>query len=724
MSRLRSCSGEWGRAEQREFCRVARAVARAALGIDLFDSQLVGALALLDGHVVQMGTGEGKTVTGAVAAAGYALQGRSVQLFSVNDYLARRDAEWMSPFYRGFGVGVGWIGEGEGREQRRAAYAADVTYVPVTEAGFDVLRDRFRTEPEDVELFVPDVVIVDEADAVLIDEASTPLVLAGGGTAGVSQREAAQLVRTLVAGVDYEVDADGRNVALTDRGVDGVEAALGEVNLFDAAGHDHLTTINVALHAQALLHRDVDYIVRDGLIQLVNASRGRIARLQRWPDGLHAAVEAKEDLESSTVSEILDSITIQALVGRYRTVCGMSGTALPVAEQLADRYGVRTGEVGPHRPVIREDLPDRAHPDAPSQLRAALEYIVAEHRSGRPLLVGTGSVAESEQVAEELERCGLDAVVLNAKNDADEAAIIARAGEHGRITISTQMAGRGTDIRLGGADGSDAERVIAAGGLCVIGIGRYDSRRLDDQLRGRAGRQGDPGTSVFFTSLDDDLVRRHLPGFSPSLRKAYGSPFTTDMATELVDHAQRLAEGLQHRSHRNTLAFSEVPTEQRHAVLRLRTEVLSAERDDLLLNGEARTAVDALLGRFDRHRIHAAVREISLHHLDQYWIEHLDMLTAAREGIHLRSLARDNPLDEYNRIAYRSFEGFAGRVTDAIAATLAHAAARGTLDPEPLGLRRPSTTWTYMVIEDPFGSPEQRFGNLLLNALRLAGPES
>lgn len=716
--RLRSGRGEWGVAAQADFCGVARATARSTLGIDVFDSQLVGALALLGGHMVQMATGEGKTLTGAMGAAGYALQGRSVQVFSVNDYLARRDAEWMSPFFAALGISVGWIGEGLDREQRRSAYASDVTYVSVNEAGFDVLRDRFRTDPDDSELFTPDVVIVDEVDAVLIDEATTPLVLAAGGAAGASQLEAAQLVRTLVSGLDYQVDADGRNVSLTDRGVDRVEDALDGINLFDGAGHDHLTTINVALHAHALLRRDVDYIVRDGRIELVNAARGRVAQLQRWPDGLHAAVEAKEGLQSSTVSEILDSITIEALVGRYRTVSGMSGTALPVAEQLADRYGARTGDIRPHRPVVRDDLPDRVHPDGAARLQAAIRYITAEHLSGRPVLVGTANIAQSERLADELKRVGVAAVVLNAKNDADEAAIIARAGEHGRVTISTQMAGRGTDIRLGGADGDDAKRIIALGGLCVVGIGRYDSRRLDDQLRGRAGRQGDPGSSVFFTSLEDDLVSRHLPGFAPSMRKAYEASFDPDTATEIVGHAQRLAEGLQRRSHHNTLTFAEVPTKQREAVLRLRTEAFITGRVDHLLNDDARTAINALTDRFDSATIAAAVRTITLYQLDQRWVEHLGMLTAAREGIHLRSLARDTPLNAYNKIAYQAFDDFTRDVADAIAATLNHAATTGTLDPDTLGFRRPSTTWTYMVIEDPFGSPEQRLGDLILNTLR------
>ncbi|GAA3587537.1 hypothetical protein GCM10022198_08920 [Klugiella xanthotipulae] len=266
----------------------------------------------------------------------------------------------------------------------------------------------------------------------------------------------------------------------------------------------------------------------------------------------------------------------------------MSGTALPVAEQLADRYGVRTGEIRPHRPVAREDLPDRVHPDGASRLQAAIEYITAEHVSGRPVLVGTASVAQSEHLADELAQAGIASVVLNAKNDADEATIIARAGEYGRVTISTQMAGRGTDIRLGGASGNDSERIIALGGLCVVGIGRYDSRRLDDQLRGRAGRQGDPGTSVLFTSLEDDLMCRHLPGFAQSLRKAYGAPFNPDTAVELVDHAQRLAEGIQQRSHQNTLAFAEVPTNQRAAVLRLRAEIFTGGPfADLLNDGHA-----------------------------------------------------------------------------------------------------------------------------------------
>src|SRR3984957_899099 len=377
-------------------CALGREAARRGLGERPFDVQLVGTLAMLAGHVAEMATGEGKTLSGAIAAAGYALRGRSVHVMSVNDYLARRDAEWMRPVYDLLGVTVGWIGQGSTPQQRRDAYAAQVTYAPVSELGFDLLRDRLCTDAADLVAGDPDVVLIDEADSVLVDEARVPLVLAGAAESADADSEMARIAAGLDPGEHYEVDEDARNVSLTSAGARAAEQALGGIDLYTTEQAEALTRLNVALHAHALLHRDVDYIVRDGAVHLVNESRGRVARGQRWPDGLHAAVEAKEGLAASESGEILDTITIQSLVRRYRTVCGMTGTAVPAGEQFREFYGLEIAVIPPNRPGIRADEPDRLYLTIGEKEKAVVGQVAAAHATGRPILIGTLDLAEPE----------------------------------------------------------------------------------------------------------------------------------------------------------------------------------------------------------------------------------------------------------------------------------------------------------------------------------------
>ncbi len=417
------------------FCAVGREAARRALGERPYDAQLLGALVMLSGHVAEMATGEGKTLAGALAAAAYAAAGRSVHVMSVNDYLARRDADWMRPVYDLLGVTAGCVGQTSTPAQRQRAYAAQVTYAPVSEIGFDVLRDRFLTDAAGVTVGEPDVVVIDEADSVLIDEARVPLVLAGSAEAGDSGRLMAEIVRSLRPRLHYEIDSDARNVQLTDAGARAAERALGGIDLYGAGQLDTLTRLNVALHAHALLRRDVDYIVRDGKIQLISASRGRVARLQRWPDGLQAAVEAKESLAASATGEIMDSITVESLVRRYPRLCGMTATAVAVGEELREFYGLEVAVIPPNRPRVREDLPDRLYATVPDKEMAIVGEVAAAHATGRPVLIGTLDIVESERMAHRLSLAGLDCAVLNAKNDAEEAAIVAEAGTYGAITV-------------------------------------------------------------------------------------------------------------------------------------------------------------------------------------------------------------------------------------------------------------------------------------------------
>ena len=696
-------------------CALGREAAQRGLGERPFDVQIAGTLALLDGLVAEMATGEGKTLSGALAAAGYALRRRSVHVMSVNDYLARRDAEWMRPVYDLLGVSVGWIGQTSTPADRRRAYAAQVTYGPVSEFGFDVLRDRLATSEAGIIAAVPDVLLIDEADSVLVDEALVPLVLAGTAEGAESGLEMTEVVAGLRAGKDYTVDEDGRSVQLTNGGARAVEAALGGIDLYAEPHLGTLTKVNVALHAEALLRRDVDYIVRDGKVQLINASRGRVARLQRWPDGLHAAVEAKEGLVTSQSGEILDSITIQSLVGRYPSVCGMTGTAVAVGEQLREFYKLEIVVIPPNRPCVRTDEPDLLYATAEDKEQALAEHVADVHATGRPVLIGTLDVTESERIAERLDQAGLSCVVLNAKNDAEEAAIVAEAGTRDAITVSTQMAGRGTDIRLGGSTG-DQDEIAELGGLHVIGAGRHGSSRLDDQLRGRAGRQGDPGSSVFFVSVRDELVTQCVPDAEPPEADDEDGVIHDPAAQELVGHAQRVAEGASLEIHRNTWRYNQLIENQRRIVLDERDRVL---RTDAALNALARRCpdrFDALSETVSDEVLEDAARQIVLWQLDRAWADHLGFLADLREGIHLRALGRGlNPLDEFHKEAVRVFSTLLKDVEERSAESFeAVPITADGADLSAAGLKRPSATWTYLVQDNPFGTDIDR-------ALRSAG---
>jgi len=700
-------------------CALGREAARRGLGERPFDVQIVGTLAMLAGQVAEMATGEGKTLSGALAAAGYALRGRSVHVMSVNDYLARRDAEWMRPVYDLLGVTVGWISQASTPDDRRRAYAAQVTYGAVSEFGFDVLRDRLATSAAGIIVGTPDVALIDEADSVLVDEALVPLVLAGAADGGETGPDMAEVVRLLRSGRDYRVDEDGRSVHLTDAGTRALETALGGIDLYTAPHLTTLTRVNVALHAEALLRRDVDYLVRDGKVQLINASRGRVARLQRWPDGLHAAVEAKEGLRTSQSGEILDSLTIQSLIGRYPTVCGMTGTAVAVGEQLREFYELDIAVIPPNRPCVRTDEPDRLYA-TPGEKEAALaSHAVAVQATGRPVLIGTLDVAESERIAGLLERAGLSCVVLNAKNDAEEAAIISEAGAQGAVTVSTQMAGRGTDIRLGGKAG-DQGQIAALGGLHVIGAGRHGSSRLDHQLRGRAGRQGDPGSSAFFVSMQDELVTQYVPDARSAGATDEDGRTLDAGALETVAHAQRVAEGVSLEIHRNTWRYSKLIEVQRGIVLDQRDRVL---RTDAALHALARQCPDRvaeLSAVASEEVLEDAARQIILWHLDRAWTDHLSYLADLREGIHLRALGRGlNPLDEFHKEAVRAFSGLLETVEEQSVASFetVPVTADGA-DLSAAGFKRPTATWTYLVQDNPFGTDIDRALAGVARALR------
>ena len=689
-----------------EVCALGREAARRALGERPFDVQILGTMGLLTKHVVQMETGEGKTLAGALTAAGYALRGKRVHVVTVNDYLAKRDAEWMGPVYALLGVSVGWVEPAHSREERKEAYGKEVTYGAVAEIGFDVLRDRLVTHVDELVQRAPEVAIVDEADSVLVDEARVPLVMAGSIDHTDADEEVAKIVRRLRLGLHYETDADGRNAWLTSAGASVVEKSLG-IELYEEAGSDRLAAVNVALHAHALLTRDVDYLVRDGKVQLINAARGRVAELQRWPDGLQAAVEAKEQVTATDRGEILDSITVQALLARYPEVAGMTGTAVAVAEQLREFYDLEVAVIPPNTPNVREDQEDRIFGSPSQKLRAIEDEIRTVHETGRPILVGTQDVAESEELAEKLSKVGLESVVLNARNDAEEAAIIAEAGKKGAVTVSTQMAGRGTDIRLGGTGGETRDEVVELGGLHVIGTARYPSSRLDGQLRGRSGRQGDPGSAIFFSSLNDELVLSNAPDIPEGIVADEDTGEITDPnALRQINHAQRVAEGVDLEIHRNTWRYTRLIERQRGDLLKHRDKVLRTAYAAEVLEkalpekfGELKEKVE------DQEKLEQQCREVLLFHVDQLWSDHLAYLTDVRESIHLRALARETPLDEFHRAAIPEFHKIIAEGDSRAAKTLEEAELTDEgIDLGEAGVRRANTTWTYLVHDNPFDS--------------------
>ena len=690
-----------------QFLAIAREASERATTLRPFDVQLLGALRMLAGDVVEMATGEGKTLAGAVAAAGYAIAGRSVHVISVNDYLARRDAEWMGPLLEAMGLTVGWITADSTPQERRAAYACNITYASVNEIGFDVLRDQLVTDVADLVSPDPDVALIDEADSVLVDEALVPLVLAGTTHRETPRLEIIRLVRDLVESRDaekyYDTDADRRNVHLTDAGARRLEAALGGIDIYS---EEHvsttLTEANVALHANVLLQRDVHYIVRDGAVQLINASRGRIATLQRWPDGLQAAVEAKEGIETTETGEVLDTITVQALINRYPTVCGMTGTALAAGEQLRQFYKLGVSPIPPNTPNVRVDEVDRVYITGAAKNDAVVEHITEVHATGQPVLVGTRDVAESEELHERLVKAGIPAVVLNAKNDAEEAAVIAEAGKLGVVTVSTQMAGRGTDIRLGGSDEADHDAVAELGGLHVIGTGRHHTERLDNQLRGRAGRQGDPGSSVFFSSWEDDVVVSHLEPQKLPMQTDQDGRIVHDKAAQLLEHAQRIAEGKLLDVHANTWRYNQLVAQQRAIIAERREHLLrtAAAREELAARSPKR--YEQLVEEIGEERLETICRQIMLYHLDRGWADHQAYLSDIRESIHLRALGRQNPLDEFHRLAV---DAFASLAADAIEAAQQTFETANVVEDEPgldlSKLARPTSTWTYMIHDNP-----------------------
>ena len=647
-----------------EIAAAAAVVAARLLGLVMFDVQIWGALALARGKIVEMQTGEGKTLAAVPAVISYAKQGRGIHVMTVNEYLARRDARWMEPIYDFFGLSVGCIQQAMEAGERQRAYACDITYATANEVGFDHLRDQLALHPTDQVHRPFAAALIDEVDSLLIDEARVPLVIAGGDSeqAPLVQRVDG-LVRRFRRHVHFSLDEYERNIALSDVGIQAVESAFGCGNLFAEANLPLLAAVQNSLHAHSLLHRNVDYLVKDGEVKSIDEFKGRIVRERRWPAALHTAIEVKEGLAPKAQGRILGSITMENLIAQYPQVCGMTGTAATQAEEFREIYELDVKVIPTNRPVIRVDDPDVVFRTKREKEDAVIREIHRVHATGQPILVGTVSVEESERLSARLH--DVPHQVLNARHEEKEAGIIARAGERGAVTISTNMAGRGTDIPLG-------QGVAALGGLYVIGTNRHESRRIDNQLRGRAGRQGDPGCSRFFISLEDDLLMKYGIEHSKLHRDA--------------ESIQQLVEG-QNLDNRQFLhKYESVIEGQRQAMQEQRQGILTGA-----------TATSSELERW-----------VSLNTIDDLWSEHLAGVKELQEGTQWLSYGGRDPLFEYLKAVHALFGDLRIRIVEEIPKRLAEAEARGSA-PSQRG-----ATWTYLTTDQALGSLSDR----ILSGLR------
>ena len=687
---------------------IARETAARRLRLRPFDVQLAAGIALHRGCLAQLATGEGKTLVAVAPAILHALAGDGVHVFTANDYLARRDAEWMSPVYELFGLHAACVVQGMSAEDRRRAYAADVTYVTAKEAGFDFLRDHTVVDPAAIVHRGHRLAIVDEADFILIDEARVPLVIAGTAPdLQIDHHAIAALVAELRSGRDYDADEYGRTVVLTEAGFDRASRRLG-IRLDDPAHHLQLSAVHVALHAVALLRRDRDYVVRQDAVELVDEWTGRVADNRRWPHGIQPAVEAKERVPIRPEGRILGSIPIQHFVRQYERLAGMTATAEPAAEEFQLFFGLRTVVFPPHRQCARIDEPDVVFTHRAAKRAALIEEIARVHGTGRPILVGTASVLESEDLAADLVREGVPCAVLNARQDAQEAHIIARAGALGAVTISTNMAGRGTDIRLGGPDEADHDRVVALGGLYVIGTNRHESLRIDQQLRGRAGRQGDPGSSRFFIALDDDLIKRY--GVLSLIPKGHlpppnAAPIDDPVVAREIARAQRIIEGQNFDIRRTLWRYSALVDDQRTIVYRWRQALLQGEADPGVFADRAADHYRALAAIAGADAVRRAEQQITIHVLDRAWADHLAFIEDVREGIHLQRYGGREPLTEFHRQIVEAFGALMEHVREEAVTLFLRAEARdGRIDLRRAGVAGSSSTWTYLVNDNPFST--------------------
>lgn len=703
--RERAIKGESLEDLRTETFALASEAAFRTLGERPFDTQLMAAKALTEEKIVQMQTGEGKTLSAVLAACLLGWTQKGVHILTFNDYLARRDARWMGPVYDFLGFSAGFVGEGLSLEERRRAYLCDITYVTAKEAGFDYLKDFLCLKKEELVHRAFNKCIVDEADSIMIDEARIPLVIAGKFEQTEEfARKADELVRCMKSETHYAFDQYANNIYLTDDGLAYVEGELKNGDLYDNKNLGMLSALNAALHAYVLLSRDKHYIVRNGAIELVDEFTGRVAYKRLFPNAIQTAVELKEKLVPQDKGSVMGQIPIQYFLSLYPKRAGMTGTAKSGAFEFKELYNMEIEEIPPHRPCIRRDEGDRLFDSLENKEKALIDEIVRRHEKGQPVLIGTRSVEESERLSEALKERKIPHNVLNAKNDEMEAAVIADAGKLGTVTVSTNMAGRGVDIKLGGETGDNREQLIELGGLYVIGTGRNESVRIDNQLRGRSGRQGDPGESRFFVSLEDEIFTKYgmeETDFSTARKKAdKNGEITADYILKEVIFLQKRIEGYHSDVRLQLIKYNMLMEQQRRLIYERRMKLLLNEEDSAFPEEPQEEWYEELCQNKGTETVKAASRQLLLRILNTSWRDYLDFMNTTKESIHLVALGNKNPVDEFNRQAIEAYdqmaEGLEEQVKEALEAAVWTEEGPQLEDP---GLVGPSTTWTYLMDE-------------------------
>ena len=702
---------------------VVREASKRVLGMRHFDVQMIGGVVLHRGNIAEMRTGEGKTLVATLPVYLNALSGKGVHVVTVNDYLARRDSEWMGRLYNFLGLSTGLIVAGLDYDQRKQAYASDITYGTNNEFGFDYLRDNMVVHADQMVQRPLNYAIVDEVDSILIDEARTPLIISGPGERSTERYyELAKIVPHLVKDEDYTIDEKQKTIAPTEEGITKVEKMLHIENLYDSSNLELNHLLSASLRAYAMMERDKDYVVKDGEVVIVDEFTGRLMFGRRYSDGLHQAIEAKEGLKVERESQTLASITFQNYFRMYEKLSGMTGTAKTEEQEFNNIYGLEVYEIPPNKVLARIDMPDLIFKTKAAKYRAVVRDVVERHKTGQPILVGTTSITQSEMLSDMLTKAGIPHNVLNAKHHEKEAEIVANAGQYGMVTIATNMAGRGTDISLG-------EGVAELGGLHILGTERHESRRIDNQLRGRSGRQGDNGSSQFFLSLEDDLMRifgaDNIAGMMDKLGMEEDEPIEHSLITKSIERAQKKVENHNFNIRKYILEYDDVMNQQREVLYGQRRLILNNQSlretilhmvDNLIINAMNQYADEKLYpeewnyegllkhleiyflepgmltveqmeeyGRAElqEHLIDIAHKEyekreslfgeanmrelekaIMLKVVDSKWMEHLDAMDMLKEGIGLRAYGQKNPLVEYKFEAYDMFESMKEAITD------------------------------------------------------------
>lgn len=731
---------------------VTREAAYRVLGLKAYKVQIQGAIVLHEGSIAEMKTGEGKTLTETMPVYLNALLGKGVHVVTVNDYLASRDSQEMGEVFRFLGLTVGLNLNSMNSQEKRAAYNCDVTYSTNNELGFDYLRDNMVVYERQMVQRPLYFAVVDEVDSILIDEARTPLIISGqAGKSTALYTRADYFVKGLKAEEDYTIDLTSKSIALTDQGVDKAEKVFRLKNLYDIENSALVHHIDQALRANYIMILDIDYVVDEGEVKIVDGFTGRIMEGRRYSDGLHQAIEAKENVDIQDESKTMATITFQNYFRMYEKLAGMTGTAKTEEEEFREIYNMDVIQIPTNRPVIRDDAPDLLYPNLKSKFNAVVREIVKRHEKGQPLLVGTVAVETSEYLSRLLTQAGVPHEVLNAKNHFKEAEIVMQAGQKGAVTIATNMAGRGTDIKLGSG-------VKEVGGLCVIGTERHESRRIDNQLRGRAGRQGDPGASIFFLSLEDDLMRRfgseRIQGLWERLNADEDEEdlaIQNRMLSRQVESAQKRVEGNNYDIRKNVLEYDEVMREQREVIYNQRFQVITAEdrltpyvkamfkrtierevnyategeRKDWNLEGLLEFAhtvlfapdeiqmtdldgknrqqlIDFLYQRaeakydekiqalYDDSQINEFEKVIILRVVDAKWTDHIDTMDNLRQSVGLRAYAQTNPLTEYQTEGYERFQDMISQIEYDVTRFLMKSQIRQNVEREQIN--RPSST--------------------------------